>query len=91
MDIKVVEGPICPRCGQDEVLLGGTVRPFKVGSAEGWASHCDQRLRGANDKQGCGTWFLEDGRVETKTSQRGYEFLPLSDPRTSAWQRGIGS
>ena len=58
MEILVVEGPVCPECGSAEVLLGGTVRPFKVDAGRGgWESNCDQRLGG------CGLWFLPNGTV----------------------------
>lgn len=47
--IRVVEGPICPKCGGKEDLLGGPVRPFKVNMGKGWESHCTE----------CDIWFLE--------------------------------
>lgn len=47
IDIIVAEGPECDICGGLEVLLGGTVRPFKVFDSGKWWSHCTK----------CNHWF----------------------------------
>jgi hypothetical protein len=45
--IQIVDGPTCPRCNSPEVLLGGTVRPFKVHDGVAWRSNCTA----------CSIWF----------------------------------
>jgi hypothetical protein len=52
--IRVVKGPICPKCGGAEVLLGGPVRPFKVHNHGRWWSNCTT----------CGIWFDENDNIE---------------------------
>lgn len=56
---KVVDGPICPECGGNEVLLGGPVRPFKVDAGRGWESNCTH----------CKIWFLSDGTVTERNDK----------------------
>lgn len=50
IEIKIVDGPVCPQCGGVEVLLGGPVRPYKVDLGRGWESHCTS----------CDIWFTDE-------------------------------